>query len=152
MTQAEEVDSGHGRVEHRLLESTERLAEYLDWPGVKQVCRIRRRRTVRGKTSEETVYAITSLSRARADAGRLLKLSRGHWGIENRLHWVRDTTLREDQCRVRSGASPQVLAALRNTVLTALRRLGFTNIVEGLEHFMENRAQALALVRYGRIE
>ena len=148
----EDLDAGHGRVERRKLESTGRLADYLDWPGLKQVCRIRRQRTVRGKTSEETVYAITSLNENEADAAALLGLSRGHWGIENRLHWVRDMTLREDLCRVRSGSAPQVLTALRNTVLTLLRRLGFQNIVEGLENFMDNRAQAVNLVRYGRIE
>ena len=83
------------------------------------------------------VYAITSLSPARADAARLLALSRAHWDIENRLHWVRDVTLGEDACRVRTGSAPQVLAACRNAVLTLLRRLG-SPIVEGREHFQEH--------------
>lgn len=152
VARAEQVDSGHGRVEHRLLESTERLSDYLDWPGVKQVCRIRRRRTVKGKTSEETVYAITSLGREQADAAALLKLSRGHWGIENRLHCVRDMTFQEDRCRVRTGVLPQVLAAVRNTAITLLRKLGHDNIVEGREHFAEHRRQAVRLIRYGRIK
>jgi hypothetical protein len=97
------------------------------------------------------VHAITSLSPERADAARLLGLSRAHWEIENRLHWVRDVTLREDACRVRSGYAPQALAACRNAVLTLLRGLG-VGIVAGIEHFQEHRRHALGLVRYGRIE
>jgi hypothetical protein len=119
---------------------------------VEQVCRIERRRLVGGKESREVVHAITSLPKERAGAADLLRLSRAHWGIENRLHRVRDVTLREDACRVRTGSAPQALAAVRNTALTLLRRLGFTNMVEGLEHFMERRNDAVRLVRYGRIE
>lgn len=78
-------------------------------------------------------------------------MSRAHWEIENRLHWVRDVTLREDGCRVRSGHAPQVLAACRNAVLTLLHRLG-GGIVAGIEHFQEHRHAALNLVRFGRIE
>ena len=97
------------------------------------------------------VHAITSLPPEQADAARLLALSRAHWGIENRLHWVRDVTLGEDACRVRTGAAPQVLAACRNAVLTLVRRLGL-RVVAGIEHFQEHRRAALALVRFGRIE
>jgi predicted transposase YbfD/YdcC len=134
------------------MDATDRLKDYLDWPGLKQVCRIRRKRIIRGQESTEVAYAITSLPRSRASAKTLLRLSRRHWGIENRLHYVRDVTLREDECRVRTGSAPQVLTAIRNTVLTLLRRLGYKNIVEGIEHFQENRSQALQLVRFGRIE
>jgi hypothetical protein len=97
------------------------------------------------------VHAITGLGPDRATAADLLALSRAHWEIENRLHRVRDVTLREDACRVRSGQAPQGLAACRNAVLTLLRRLG-PPIVEGLAHFQEHRRAALNLVRYGRIE
>ena len=101
-----------------------------------------RRRSGRGQDSVETVYAITSLTRGQANAARLLALSRSHWGIENRLHYVRDVTCREDQCRTRARAAPQVLAALRNTVLTLIRRSG-RKPVEGFEHFAEHRQAAL---------
>ena len=152
MERAEEAGKNHGRVERRILESTGRLAGYLDWPGVKQVCRIRRWRTIRGRTSAETIYAITSLSRRENDAATLLKLSRGHWGIENRLHCVRDVTFQEDRCRVRTGALPQVLAAVRNTAIALLRKLGHDNMVVGREHFAERRRHAIHLVRHGRIK
>ena len=140
----ETVGKAHGRIETRTLQATSSLAAYLSpaWPGLAQICRITRRRVVRGQESVETVYAITSLTAEQADAARLLALSRNHWSIENRLHYVRDVTCREDQCRTRARAAPQVLAALRNTVLTIIRRSG-RKPVEGFEHFAEHRQDAL---------
>lgn len=141
---AETVGKQHGRIETRTLRATSSLSAYLreTWPGVAQVCRMTRRRMVRGKESVEMVYAITSLTAENADATRLLALSRDHWGIENRLHYVRDVTCREDQCRTRARAAPQVLAAFRNAALTIIRRSG-RKPVEGFEHFAEHRQQAL---------
>jgi hypothetical protein len=80
------VDKGHGRIERRTLTSTTALNAYVDWPGVGQVFRLVRERTIGDTTTTEVVYGITSLTRAQADAGRLLALTRDHWGIENRLH------------------------------------------------------------------
>ena len=100
---------------------SELLAGYTDWPELARVCRIERTRTIRGEKSREVVHAITSLKREEASAKELLKLSRAHWGIENRLHCVRDVTFGEDQCLVRKGSGPQVFAAIRNTVITMLR-------------------------------
>ncbi len=77
-------------------------------------------REEKGKTTVEVVYGITSRGRTEADAARLLGYVRGHWGIENGLHYVRDETLGEDRCRVRKGTSAQVLAALRNVVVHVL--------------------------------
>ena len=149
MRTARSVEKGHGRLEVRRLEATERLTGYLDWPGLGQVCRIRRERTVQGERSSETLYAITSLGAERADAARLLQICRGHWAIENRLHCVRDQTMREDACRVGAPAAAQALAALRNTALTLLRRLGFDNIRAGLEHCSAHRQKLIHLVRHG---
>ena len=144
LTSAETSGKEHGRVETRTLQTTSSLCAYLapHWPGLAQVCRITRTRWIRGAESIETVYAITSLAAAVADPARLLALSRSHWGIENRLHYVRDVSYREDQCRTRAGAAPQALAAIRNTALTIIRRLG-RKPVEAFEHFAEYRQQAL---------
>ena len=106
---------------------------------------------MRGKASRETAYAITSLTAHQAGAAQLLALSRGHWGIENKLHYVRDVTCREDQARTNAGHAPQVLAALRNATLTLLRRLGFKP-VEGFEHFAEHRQAAIDTVSGKRTE
>ena len=150
LAQAETIEKGHGRIETRRLAATASIAEHLapSWRGLAQVCRLSRQRIVRGLESTETVYAITSLSPDRAGAEELLALSRQHWGIENCLHYVRDVAYREDQGRTNAGHAPQVLAALRNTALTMLRRLGFKP-VEGLEHFAEHRQQAIDAI-YGR--
>jgi predicted transposase YbfD/YdcC len=118
---ARTCNKGHGRVETRTLTTTTWLNEYLDWPRVGQAFRLVRERRVKGQTTVEVVYGITSLSRHEADAGRLLGLTRAHWGIENRLHYTRDETLGEDRCRVRKGNSPRVLASLRNVAIHLLR-------------------------------
>jgi len=114
------VDKGHGRKEYRRLTSTTALNDYLDWPDVGQVFELERVRVLQDKTEVETVYGITSLGRERADASALLKRVRGHWGIENGLHYVKDETLGEDRCRVRKGNGAQVLAALRNACVHLL--------------------------------
>lgn len=146
ITQAESSEKRHGRLEHRKLQAATTLAEWLQWPGARQVCRMDRTRTVRGKTTTETVYAVTSLGPAEADAQALLAIARNHWGIENRLHLVRDVSLGEDACRVRSGSAPQVLAALRNTNLALLRRSGYRHTAAAQRHFAAHPDKALALV------
>jgi len=96
------------------------LTKTQDWAGLKQGFELTRERTLGGVTTRETVYGVTSLSVAQADAGRLLALTRGHWGIENGLHYKRDVTLGEDASRVRREAAPQVMAALRNSIVHLL--------------------------------
>ena len=79
-----------------------------------------RERTEKGVKTVEVAYGITSLSMERADAKRMLELTRGHWGVENGLHYRRDVTMGEDQSRVRKDTAPEVMAALRNTVIHVL--------------------------------
>jgi Transposase DDE domain len=128
------------------LTSTTILNAYSTWPGLAQVFRLTRRRTIAGETTEEVVYGVTSLPRERADARRLLGLARRHWGVENRLHYVRDVTLGEDACRVRSGAAPQVLAAVRNAALHLLGRVNRKNIAAAIRHLAAKPFKALRLV------
>jgi len=77
-------------------------------------------------------YAVTSLWPHEASPRRLLELNRGHWGIENRLHYVRDVTLGEDASRIGTGSAPEVMAALRNAAITLLRLTGVTNVAAAL--------------------
>lgn len=122
----------HGdRHEVRVLHASEALADYLAWPGAQVVLQIERSVTQRGHSRSETRHFITSLPASTAPR-RFLRLARGHWGIENRLHYVRDVTFGEDACRVRSGVAPQVLAALRNATTTLLRSAGHANIAAAL--------------------
>jgi hypothetical protein len=104
------------------------LDGYLDWPGAARVGRLEREVTVGGESTVEVQYLITSVPPGLADAASLLDWARGHWGIENRLHHVRDATMGEDASRARSGSAPQVLAALRNLAISAMRLDSVTNI------------------------
>jgi hypothetical protein len=81
-----------------------------------------------------------------ADAKRLLALDRGHWGIENGLHHVRDVTLGEDACRVRSQNAPQVLAAARNLALGLLRCLDFPSIASATRRIVMHPWEGLQLL------
>jgi hypothetical protein len=118
---ASSVDKGHGRVEKRSIRLTNVLTSQQKWKGLKLGFALLRERTVKGVTSEEVVHGITSLSQERGHAQRLLELTRGHWGIENGLHYRRDVTLGEDASRIRKGVAPQVMAALRNSVVYVLK-------------------------------
>ena len=116
------------------------------WPHIAQTCRLERTVTRKGRTSREVSYAVTSLSSQQADPQQLLALWRGHWGIENRVHWVRDVTFDEDRCQVRIGAAPQVMAALRNLSISLLRLAGKANIAAALRRHASHPDEALALV------
>ena len=141
------MEGRHGdRWEERNLWASTALNDYLDWPYLQQVCCVERKVTRKGVTGKETAYAITSLSPAQAGPRELLRLWRGHWGIENRLHYVRDVTMKEDASQVRSGAAPQVMAALRNTVLGLLRQVGTSNIAAALRHYSYKPLESLALL------
>lgn len=137
----------HGdRWEERRLWASTGLCEYLDyWPGVGQVCRVERVFVRKGKATREVRYAITSLGEGVGPA-QLLRHVRGHWGIENRLHYVRDVTLGEDASQVRTGSAPEVMAALRNVVLGVLRQEGWTNIAAALRHNGWQSGAALKLL------
>ncbi len=107
---------------------------------------LERVRRSRGRETTETVCAVTSLGPEKASAERLLEIARGHWSIENRLHWVRDMSLGEDACRVRSGEAPEVLAAVRNAGLWLLRSCGVTNIASALRHYAAKAQKAVEMV------
>ena len=151
----------HGRREERMLRALADPAvnAYVGsagtvgqpWPHLQQVCRVERRRTLvrRGQVvreEREVSYAITSAPAEHADAARLLRVQRGHWGIENKVHWVRDVTFGEDSSRVRTGAAPEVLAACRNVVTALLRRAGYDNIAAALRTLAGRYPAAVALV------
>ena len=127
--------------------STE-LTDFLagQWADVAQVFRLTRTVIEDGKTRSEVVYGITSLSPARACPARLLQLVCDHWAIENRLHWRRDVTLREDHCQVRKGDAPRVLAVLNSFLLAVLDFLGVSHVPEQMRFFDAHPLQAVHLL------
>jgi predicted transposase YbfD/YdcC len=146
---ATESGKGHGRLERRTITTTTWLNEYLGvWPGVAQVFRLERQRKVKGKTEVEVVYGITSLSVGAADAAALLGYTRGHWGIENGLHYTRDVTLGEDRCRVRRGQAPRVLATLRNVAVYLLRHAEYPSVAAATRAMVAQPELALALLHH----
>lgn len=139
-----------GRKEIRTIKVSTELNTYLAarWPGIAQVAQLTRTVTTRrsGKTTVETVYLVTTLAPAQASPHRLLGLVRGHWCIENSLHYVRDVTFGEDRSRLRTGNAPQLMAALRNLTITLLHRSGFFQIASARRHFACQPHEALALL------
>jgi predicted transposase YbfD/YdcC len=144
----EMLTKGHGRLELRHLSCTDDLDAYLQWPGVQQVVRRRceRTRLKTGTVSQAVTYALTSLTAQEATAADIAHLWRGHWTIENRVHYVRDVTMGEDAHQMHTGNAPQAVAALRNAWLNILRAAGWTNIAAALRHHSWSLPQALALL------
>ena len=120
-TYDKQVDKDHGRIEVRECWATEELdwlSSRKDWAGLRSVCMLRSQRTVAGQTSSEDRLYISSLP---ADAARLAQAIRGHWGIENSLHWVLDVAFREDESRKRKDNAPENLAVVRHIALNLLK-------------------------------
>jgi len=138
---------GHGRTEQRFIEVVP--ASGIDFPGATQVFRITRYTGgLDGQRQrKEVVHGITNLTPAEADDARLAALVRGHWTIENSIHWVRDMTFGEDAHRARTGNAPAVLACIRNLVTTALRLAGALNIAAARRAAALKPATILRLLR-----
>jgi len=127
------VQVGHGRRAHRAIKVLAAPA-WITFAGAAQVAQVRRTTTRAGRKSVEVVYVITSADHRAAPPSVLAAWIQGHWGIENRAHWVRDVTFDEDRSRVRTGNGPQTMATLRNTAISLLRLTGATNIAAALRH------------------
>jgi predicted transposase YbfD/YdcC len=130
-------DSGHGRTEHRTIQVLP-APEDINFPAAAQAFRITRQRTDHssahssGKRETHTWVGITDLPAYHATPAQIAALLRGHWHIENRLHWARDVTYGEDNSRVRTATAPRTMATLRNLAISALRLTGATNIAQAL--------------------
>lgn len=142
------VDKAHGRIERRTLTASQDLKGYLDWPYAEQVFCLDRRfvRVADGHVMHEVVYGITSLTVQEADAPRLLEIVRQHWWIENRLHYRRDQTMREDWYHVRLGTAPQAMAVINNLVLGLLDKQAFRSVPEARRYYAAHLDQALNLL------
>jgi len=141
-------ERGHGRAEWRTLKVTA-VAAGLGFPHAAQAIQIiRRRRPRNGKRwSTETVYAITSLTATQISPAELADVIRGHWTIENRLHWVRDVVYDEDRSQIRTANGPRVMASLRNLAITVLRLTATTNIAAALRHHARRPNRPLQTIR-----
>lgn len=141
------TNTGHGRHERRTIQVLP-APNNVGFPHAAQVFLIERyiTDTATGKTTAVAVLGVTSLTAHQADPARLARLVREHWGIENRLHYVRDVTYREDASRVRTGNAPRVMASLRNLAINAFRQAGHTNIAAALRATTRNATRPLTLL------
>jgi predicted transposase YbfD/YdcC len=139
-------DHGHGRVEVRTLKVA--TVAGLCFPHAAQAIQvIRRARQADSRTWRTvTVYAVTSLTIRTASPAQLASYLRGHWTIENQLHYVRDVTFSEDASNARTGSLPRVMASLRNLAIGALRLTGHPNLAAALRHSGRDPARPLAIL------
>lgn len=140
-------DRGHGRQERRTLKVLTVQAGLL-FPHASQAIQIKRQvmDPKKGKWRTITVYAITSLPTFQASPADLATWIRGHWSIENRLHYVRDVTYGEDHSQTRTGNAPRNMAALRNLAIGALRLAGAHNIAQAIRHLSRDATRTLTVL------
>lgn len=139
---------GHGRLERRTITASTELREWFerDWCGIQQVFRIERVVSKQDLKSRQVVYGITSLSPQQAGPGEIGQLVCAHWAIENRLHWRRDVTLREDASQVRTAQVPALVALLNSAVLALMDLLQISNVAAARRWFAACPAEALRLL------
>ncbi len=143
----EESVRGHGRIVRRFTRVAP-VTEAIKFPYAAQVVVVERKvADLKGHmVSSETSFYVTSLTSAEAGADRIAKIVRGHWDIENGLHWVRDVTWDEDRSQVRTGSAPRSLASFRNLAIAVFRHAGETNTARGLRWASRDHARPLALL------
>lgn len=141
-----EQDRSKGRIVRRAIWVAP--ADGVDFPGVAQVFCIRRDAYDHqgNHLSKEIVHGVTSLTTGQAGPEVIAQLIRQHWGIENKIHWVRDTVWREDDQHAYAGTGVQVMATLRNLSLGLIRLAGITQIKRTLERIAADRTRIFPLV------
>src|ERR1022692_1921144 len=151
--------TGHGRKETRTIQVMDAPAD-LGFPHVAQVFLIerhtsrkvrRRKKNSRKYTTREirsaiAVLGITSLSAREAAPEHLAAYVRGHWAIENKIHWVRDVTFREDSSRIRTGSRPRIMATLRNLAIGLIRQAGHTKIAATIRRIRNDPRLLIAIL------
>jgi predicted transposase YbfD/YdcC len=140
------VEKGHGRIEERQIRVSSELGGYSWWPYLVQVFEYTRIWTTKGVRKQQVRHGMTSLPTTVSSAAQLAALKRGHWQVENGLHYVKDVTLGEDRCQTHVGTGADVLALVRNTAITLLRRAGYRTIAARLRHNSGCPHDALALL------
>jgi predicted transposase YbfD/YdcC len=152
-------EKGHGRHEVRTIRVMD-APPGLGFPHASQVFLIERyttrkvRKRAKGSRKYKTievksavaVLGVTSLSTREAAPEHLAAYVRGHWSIENKIHYVRDVTFREDDSQVKTGSRPRVMATIRNLAISLIRRAGHTSIAPTIRKIKNNPRLLLAIL------
>jgi predicted transposase YbfD/YdcC len=125
-------NKGHGRIEKRIISIGQPRAGIRDWPGLNTLIKVESVRITRDEETTETRYYISSL---RESAKELAQRIRGYWGVENKVHYVRDVTQGEDKSRIRTAPLVQIWALARNFALNLYRTNGFVNMAQAQRKF-----------------
>ena len=121
LAHCEHIEKGHGRIETRRYWQSTDIGWFADrgkWEGLRSVGVVESVRDIRGQTSTERRYYLSSLE---LDVEKFARAIRSHWGVENQLHWVLDVVFGEDQSRARTGHAAENLATLRRWALNLLK-------------------------------
>jgi predicted transposase YbfD/YdcC len=142
----QEREHSRGRDVHRVLDLFPASAETKDeWPGLAWFIRLVRQGKRQGQAYERSSYYICSYKRA--DAAMLAEAIRGHWAIENRVHWEKDVTLREDHNGISKGEAPENLSLLKSMALNIARKSGFNSMKEAIAAFANKINLMAKLIR-----
>ena len=140
------LTTDHGRRARRTIKVAT-VPTWIEFTAAAQIAQLRRTVTKKGKKTVEVVYLITSADTHAASPTTLATWVRGHWHVENKLHWVRDVTYQEDKSLVRTGNAPRVMATLRNLAISLLRLDGHTNIAAANRHHARDPHRTITLLQ-----
>ncbi|MEL6456566.1 MAG: ISAs1 family transposase [Cyanobacteria bacterium J06623_5] len=136
------TERGHGRQEHRLVSVYDGVEQWQQrWPGIARMIGVYRCGYRDHRPYRDAHYYISDLS---WDAQQFSQLVRGHWSIENQLHWPKDVVLGEDTARQKTGDSPANWSFVRNIFVNLARRCGFTSLAKA-KRFFANRPRDVLL-------
>lgn len=122
------IEKNKGRLEARrifVFDNLEGISE--EWIGLKRLVRVDREVYSKKRAYTEISYYISSLA---INATKFNKGIRSHWGIENKLHWVKDVTFKEDSSKIKTGYAPENMSIIRNIVINVLRKNGYKNLAQ----------------------
>ncbi len=139
-----QVNKGHGRIEKRRVSICKAKGNYPDWPALNTIIRVECERQTKYKLENSIRYYISNLSDS---AIKFAERIRGYWGVENKVHYVRDVTQGEDKSRIRTKPLPQFMAIARNLALNLYRDAGFNNMAQAERKCKYGLDRILAIFR-----
>jgi predicted transposase YbfD/YdcC len=140
----QQIDKGHGRIEKRKVSVAYLDRELPEWLCVATIIKVESERQLKYQTQFSTRYYISDLTES---AFEFYQRIRGYWGVENKVHYVRDVTQEEDKSRIRTTPLPQILAIARNLALNLYRDSGFSNMAQAKRLCQFNLDLLFALFR-----